>query len=254
MDVIQFGEKEFSVSDVFSSPAPTCSEMASFCHMLKMLVESRIKLLEILTLTTKSVEHPWLLAILYFAHEKVRAGETMTDSIGIGFQELIAKRIEEINARKTRPEDWRSFEPGEWAVPDFFGEFADLLSMIEVGEETGSLDTTLGYVRDINLGKAGFGEKTWGKDIAMLNRSLAVMFVAGLPLHAIARILLALPSLRSLRGELKVVSNVIFDCDYLSEAFAKTDGRLADPLYLGLIEAGEKAGAVWTVFDGMHIE
>ena len=58
----------------------------------------------------------------------------------------------------------------------------------------------------------------------------------------------------SLRGELEIVSDVIFDCDFLSEAFVKTNGRLADPFYIGLIEAGEKAGAVWAVFDGMHIE
>lgn len=253
-DVIKFGVKEFKVSDVFSSPAPTCSQMASFCSTLKMLVESGVNILDALAVMTKSVEHPWLLAILYFAHEKLREGETITSSIAFGFQDLISLRIEEIKARKSRPEDWRTFEPGEWAIPDFFGECADLLSMIDVGEETGSLHIALGYVRDINLGKGGYGEKTWGKDIAMLNRALAVMFDAGIPLHGIARILLGLPSLNSLRDELKIVSEVINDCDYLSKAFAKTKGRLADPRYLGLIEAGERAGAVWAVFDEMHIE
>lgn len=251
---IQFGSKKFNVSDVFSATPPSNSQMATFCQTLKLLVESGISMLDAFKVMTKSVEHPWLLAALFFADDKMRRGETLTNSIANGFQELIELRIEQIGSSESRPGNWRDFEPGQWAIPDFFAHLADLLSMIDVGEETGELDTALGHVRDINLGRGGYGEQTWGRDIAVLNRAMAMMFVAGLPTHAIARVLSGLPSLKSLRSELKIVTESLEDRHTLSQAFAKTNGRLADPFYLGLIEAGEKAGAVWGVFDGMPID
>ena len=251
---IRFGSKELSASDVFSAKPPSNTEMVAFCHTLKLLIGSRVVFLDALKITAKSVEHPWLLIALYFADQKMRAGETMTESIAKGFQELIELRIEEISARQTKPGNWREFEQGQWAIPDFFGELEDLLSMIDVGEESGELDTALQHVADINLGRGGYGERTWGKDIGFLNRAMAVMYVAGLPPNAIVRILNGLPSLKSLRSELNIVAESIVDCQNLSQAFAKTDGRLAEPRYLGLIEAGEEAGAVWKVFDGMDID
>jgi len=78
-----------------------------------------------------------------------------------------------------------------------------------------------------------------------------MLFVAGLPHRAIARVLCGLPALRSLRSELEIFARAIDDDATVSEAFAETNGRLADPIYVGLIEVGEKAGAVWAVFDGM---
>lgn len=253
-ETIKFGAKEIELSEVFSAGPPTGDEMAAFCNSLKMLVESHVKILEALRLLSKSTEHPWLISILYFTHDGLREGNTITGSISVGFKKLIKFRLEELNARETQPGNWREIKCGQWAIPDFFGYFANLLSMIDVGEETGSLDTALENARDMYLGKGGYGEKTWGKDIAILNRTLAIMFVAGIPLHGIARILNGLPALHNLQPELEIVSDTINDCDYLSEAFAKTNGRLSDPVYLGLIEAGEKAGAVWSVFDGMSTE
>ena len=253
-EVVQFGSKEFKPSDLFSAKAPTDSEVALFCHTLKTLIQSRVKILDAFQLMTKSTEHPWLLSILYYANEKLREGSCITDSIASGFKEMISLRIEQINARESQPGNWREFEPGEWAIPDFFGELSDLISMIEVGEETGELDTALGHVRDMRLGKGGYGEMTWGQDIAILNRSIAMMYVAGLPLRTIVRILQTMPLLQSLRSELEIVADSIAECDSLAEGFAKTNGRLADPIYLGLIEAGERAGSVSAVFDGMRIE
>ena len=250
----QFGFKEFNVSDVFSVTRPTKIEMAAFCHNLSLLVGSGVKMLGVFQLMTKSVKHPWLLAALYFADEKMRRGETLTNSIACGFRELIELRIEEVSARESMPDNWREFEQGQWAIPDFFTELADLLSMIDVGEESGSLDIALEHVRDINLGRGGYGEQTWGKDIALLNRAMAVMCVAGLPPHAVVRVLCGLPSLKSLRSELKIVTESIDEFQSFAHAFAKTNGRLAEPVYLGLLEAGEEAGAVWKVFDGMKLE
>ena len=123
--------------------------------------------------------------------------------------------------------------------------------MVDVGEETGELDTALDHVRRIYLGEGGFGEQTWGRDIAILNRAMAILFVAGLPHRTIARVLCRLPALHSLRGELEIFAQEIDDDAMPSEAFAKTNGRLADPVYVGLIEVGENAGAIWAVFDGM---
>ena len=250
-DTIRFGKKEIELSEVFSAKAPSQDEMAVFCNSLKMLVESHVNILEALHLMSKSTEHPWLISILYFTHEGMRAGNTITASIASGFKKLIKFRMQELSARESRLGNWREIRRGQWAIPDFFGYFATLLSMIDVGEETGSLDIAMENARDMYLGKGGYGEKTWGKDIAVLNRVLAIMFVAGLPLYAIARVLNGLPALHGLQSELEIVSDVINDCEYLSEAFAQTKGRLSNPVYLGLIEAGEKAGAVWSVFDGM---
>ena len=253
-DIISFGAREIELSDIFSAGPPTGDEMAAFCNSLKMMIESHVNILESLQLMTKSTEHPWLISILYFTHDGLCEGNTITGSISIGFKKLIKFRMEELNSRETQPGNWREIRRGQWAVPDFFGYFADLLSMIDVGEETGSLDTALENARDMYLGKGGYGEKTWGRDIAILNRTLAIMFVAGLPLHSIARVFNGLPALQDLQPELEIVADTINDCDYLFEAFAQTNGRLSDPVYLGLIEAGEKAGAVWSVFDGMSTE
>ena len=252
-DDIRLGSKKFNFAEVFSAKPPSKSEMVTFCHTLKLLIESGVNILDALAIMTKSVEHPWLLAALYFGDQKTREGETLTESIAKGFQELIELRVEEICARESKPGNWREFEQGQWAIPDFFGQLADLLSMIDVGEETGEVHTALQHVADINLDKGGYGERTWGEDIAFLNRAMAIMYVAGLPPHAIVRVLRGLPSLKSLRSELEIVAASIDDSQSLSHAFAKTNGRLADPVYVGLIEAGEEACAVWKVFGGMSI-
>lgn len=250
MNTIEIGNKELEVGEIFSATEPTPGQMAAFCNTLKLLIESRVPILEAIVLTSKTVEHPWLLATLSFIQHRIREGETITDSVGNGFSQLIESRVSELETRGKFPESWRDVHRGEWAIPDFMGYFSLFISMVEVGEETGELDTALVHIRQMYQHEKGFGERTWGREIAILNRALAMMFSAGLPPRAIGRILYDLPALYELRPELKIVLDELDNDAELSRAFAKTDGKLADPVYVGLIEVGEKTGLIsWSVFE-----
>lgn len=239
---IQIGEKRFQTSEIFSAQNPTAGEMANFSSTFGLMMESGLPLLKAMELTAGSTSHPWLLAILASAKSKTEEGETLTGGMAFGLNQMISHRLAELSA-KQEPGDYRNISSCQWSIPDFFGFFNDLLSLLDVGQESGSLQIALGkHVGPVYQNQDGYGKATWGHEFSIMCRSLELLAEGGVPNYDIARVLNELPSLIPLRPELEIFRQYIDKGETLADAFRKSGGMISDPHFCGLIEAGEETG------------
>ena len=239
----QIGDKTFRSSELFSAGYPTSEQMTTFCSTLGPLIENGVPLLKALSLTAVSSQHPWLRVILAGAACKIREGGMIVDGVVWSLIQMYTHRLAELNSKQAPSSDWRSNPSAEFSIPDFFGFFNDLVSLVCVGEETGELDTVLNeHLIAVYGGEDGYGKKTWGHDFSIMCRSLEVLSNAGLPSYAIARVLNELPSLIPLRDELVVFQQKIEEEDSLADAFRKSGTRLSNSQFCGLVAASEEMG------------
>ena len=233
----RIGSKTVTAAEVFSASEPTHQEMAMFCDMLGSLIVNRVVLLKSILATSTTVSHPWLLYILARMNEKIREGSGMTGSIVKGLQELVVQRASELARTEIENRDWN---PGmSWCIPDFFGFFGDLIALVNAGEESGETDTALFRVRDINLAEGRIGRGAWTRNVGLFLSVVELMHCAGIP---IVDCLKKARVASSLQSEIDIVISEIESEVTLAEALAKTNGQLANPVLINIIEASESRG------------
>ena len=235
----RIGAKAVTAADIFSTSQPTHQEMAASCNTLGLLISNGTPILKSIAATSKTVTHPWLLYILACTDEKLREGHAMTASVVQGLQELVSQRAAELAEMEIENRDWNP--EVSWCIPDLFGFFGDLIALLNAGEESGELDTALFRARDINLaeGQVGPYHDLFSRDVGLLLSVLELMHCAGIPLQAClekARVA------SSLRSEIDIAIGEIKNDATLSQALTKTNGQLAHPVLIALLEAGESRG------------
>ena len=141
-----------------------------------------------------------------------------------------------------------------WVIPNFLGFLSVDLNLIDVGEETGELDTCLQKLSrrySKNLPDGMFGLKPWNAEINEFLSSLATLQNAGLPILRSLKILGAQSSLSELANEIAVICEHIESGSTLSEAVEFVGGQIAHPMILALLRAGEASGALEVVLSSI---
>ncbi len=136
---------------------------------------------------------------------------------------------------------WDPAQTGQWAIPDFFGVFADFLLFIEAGENCGDLDDALARLREITLnhGVVGCYDEIWGRDVSLFCVILEQCCSAGMP---VARSLKVIQRSTPLHQELDIAIRAMDEGTSLAEALERTQGKLAHPTLVSIIGAAEESG------------
>jgi hypothetical protein len=272
MKFYHIGASWTSHQDILQASEPTDLEMSQFCGMLGLLVASGVPILEATRLTGETVRHPWLIMAMKSIDERVREGDAIASGLKAAIEEFTWERfvylVQEAKIPAPNCEETpklggayrvrkieRTMSVSDLIIPDMLRYFRKFLNMVDMGEETGELDTVLYQLRDYHFerasGKREPSPAAWSSEVRELLKELGHYQCAGLPILRSLRLIADSGRHHLLRAEVDHVCERIEGGDTLSEALANCGGQLSAPVLVAMIRAGEMSGALEVVLVRM---
>lgn len=258
-----------SHADILQATEPSDHEMAQMCNVLGILVSSGVPILEATRLTAETVTHPWLVMAIASMDIRVREGDSLAGGLKWSIEEFIWNRFaalaQEANIPERKPSERpakcgdfriekieRTMSVSDLIIPDMLRYFRHFLHVVDMGEETGELDTVLFRLRDHYLNhstKQDTGKYPWSEEVSSLIRDFSHFQSAGLPILRSLRIMADSGHHHSLRVEIERICESIEAGCTLSEAMEECGGQLAGQVLVALIRAGEMSGALDVILE-----
>lgn len=219
--------------------SPSSLEMAQAWKTLGVMIRSGIPILDSLKAVGESTKHPWILMIFDMAYQFTISSRDIKDTLASGIRNRLLKFTQN---RFNRMSNLSKGSLEDCYLPNFLEFFNTDLNMLDVGEETGEIASSLITLASMHQTNASLSSTQPVLSLEMQNflSRFSAFYKRGLPVLRALKILEKDPFCQSLRPQIKKICDEIECGNTLSEAFSQAGGEFSNPILIEVIKASEE--------------